>query len=91
LQNCYITVPYVLLSSVLAVLFPNVTNILSIMGGLCVVSVCFVIPTLTYVKIKTPHGESYFSGDYKLPIMICSLILAIIGYTSVFMTVKEMI
>lgn len=75
----------------MAVLFPSVTNILSIVGGLCVVSVSFVLPTLAYIKIKTKPGESYFCGGIKFPIIIIYSVLSLIGYTSVFLTVKKMI
>lgn len=43
-RNFILTAAFVTVTCALAIAFPNVTNVLSIMGGLCSVTLCYTIP-----------------------------------------------
>ena len=51
-QNYAVTIVFAVLTCLISILVPSVTSVLSILGGLCSVSLCFLIPTICYVKLS---------------------------------------
>mmetsp|Transcript_40400 Transcript_40400/g.29769 ORF Transcript_40400/g.29769 Transcript_40400/m.29769 type:complete len:126 (+) Transcript_40400:718-1095(+) len=48
LENLVSTGIFVLATCTLAIVYPNVTQVLSIMGGFCAANISFVIPSICY-------------------------------------------
>lgn len=70
-----------------AILFPNISALLSILGGLCSVTICYTIPVYSWVKLS---DSSWYAPINLLPILFFgTLILG--GYSSVVLTVYELI
>ena len=69
-------------ATTIAVVFPNITSVLSIMGGLCSCTMSYLIPVVAYIKLS---DEAWYKPKNLLPIMFFGL-LTIIGYTSVAIT-----
>lgn len=40
-----LTLTFIIWSSLIAIIFPDVTKVISILGGLCSVTICYVIPS----------------------------------------------
>lgn len=71
----------------IAIVFPKITQVLSILGGLCSVTMCYFIPTYAYVKLSS---NRWYHLDNLLPIIFFGSLI-IIGYTSVVITITEMV
>jgi len=71
--------------TIAAICFPDISKVLSIIGGLCSVTLCFAIPTYAYVKLnRQPVRAWYNMGSLILAACLCS-----IGYASVVFTLCE--
>ena len=81
--NVIMTVTWVVLSWLIAVLFPQIDKVISILGGLCASTLSYVLPTFCWVVLsKKPwHAPTNF-----FPILIFGG-MACIGYASVFLTI----
>lgn len=78
-----VTVAFASLSCLISILVPNITSVLSILGGLCSVTLCFLFPTICHVKLSTKH---WTHQDNLLPIIFFGVFVAL-GYCSVVATV----
>jgi len=71
-----------LVSTAIAVVFPNITGVLSIMGGLCSCTMSYLIPVIAYVRL---NDKPWYNCKNLLP-LVFFLTLTMIGYTSVIIT-----
>lgn len=97
-RNLTISYSFVVWTSFLAVLFPDITKVLAIMGGLCSVTICFVIPgkhslhqkpvVLCYLRLNKLTWRSRWDIT-----ALCLFFgtLSVIGYASVVYTVNQII
>jgi hypothetical protein len=69
-------------STAIAIVFPNITGVLSIMGGLCSCTMSYLIPVIAYVRL---NKEPWYACKNLGPILFFGT-LTIIGYTSVGIT-----
>lgn len=83
MENLLITSIFMTASCVVAIVFPSILSVLSIIGGLCSVTMCFLIPMIALVKTSS---EKWYHW-YNLLAIICFSILVVIGYTSVVITI----
>jgi len=81
-ENIVATALFSLLTCTVAVLFPSITAVLQIIGGLCSVTMCYLIPTYAYVKLSK---QRWYQMKNLLPLLFFG-ILIVIGYTSVIIT-----
>lgn len=51
-ENYLITGAFMLGATTIAVVFPNITSVLSIMGGLCSCTMSYLIPVVAYVRLN---------------------------------------
>lgn len=66
-----------------AIFYPNVSTVLSILGGLCSVSICYTIPLYSHLKLSEKHWTAW-ENLWRLMFFSC---LIVIGYSSVVSTV----
>ena len=81
------TIPFVLLTWAISVVFPKVDKIMSILGGLCAVTLDFAIPTFCFVVLS----DLPWTALPNISRIIFFGILCAIGYTAVGVTVYLMI
>ena len=86
------TAIFICLTSFLAVVFPNISAVLSILGGWNCVTICYLIPSNTRILIYLAicfvkaSEERWFSPYNLMPIAYFGTLI-LIGYTSVVITV----
>ena len=83
--NYLLTFGFVTVTVLLSILVPNITQVLSIMGGLCSCTLSYTIPLYCWVKLS-PHPWHQWSN-------LCAIlffgVLISLGYASVVSTVYE--
>lgn len=82
-ENFIITSVFMIVCTAIAIVFPNITSGLSILGGLCSCTMSYLIPMVAYVKLSS---EKWYALKNLLPILFFGT-LTIIGYISVIETV----
>jgi len=80
--NIGITGAFMVGATAIAIVFPNITSVLSIMGGLCSCTMSYLIPVVAYVRL---NKERWYAPKNIFPILFFGT-LTIIGYTSVAIT-----
>jgi amino acid permease len=80
--NCILSVIFITCATVIAIFYPDVIGVLSIIGGLCSVTICFLIPCMCYVKLS----EKKWYEVSNLKYVLFFGLLCLIGYSSVMMT-----
>jgi len=81
-ENVLITAVFVATVTFVSIIFPDITKVLSIAGGLCSVTLCFTLPTMAYIKLNGRGlRDSRNMGCFVLCMFLC-----MIGYTSVILT-----
>mmetsp|Transcript_44197 Transcript_44197/g.32181 ORF Transcript_44197/g.32181 Transcript_44197/m.32181 type:complete len:126 (+) Transcript_44197:1123-1500(+) len=85
LQNILSTAVTIGATALVAIAYPEVTQVLSIIGGLCGVSISYVIPTWSYVSLSGRPIRSWY--------IMCSILafglLTLVGYFSVLLTIYQ--
>jgi amino acid permease len=93
-RSFILTASFVAITCALAIGFPNVTNVLSIMGGLCSVTLCYTIPgrlfqyyntILVYCHVKL--SDKHWTHVDNLSAILFFGVLIVLGYCSVVDTV----
>lgn len=82
-QNFTITFMFICLLVTVAIVFPDIIKVLSILGGLCSPIIAFIIPTYCYVNLRE---ESWKNWKSLGSILLC-VTLSACGFTSVILTV----
>lgn len=82
-ENAIVTFLFVGISLVISILFPKIDKVIAIMGGLCAVTMDFLIPVYCYVKLS---GKPWTSCK-NLSAILFFAPLVLIGYTSVIITI----
>ena len=82
-ENFTITSIFISITWIISVYFPNIDKVISIMGGLCAVTVSYLIPTICYVKLS----EHSWTHPKNLGVLFFFGILILIGYSSVIIIV----
>ena len=87
ITNVIITVVTLIITTLISAIFQSISDYISLIGSFCTVLISFFIPGLVYIK-----GNDYSIKHYKniLTIIFISIIL-ILGLTSGFFTIKEII
>jgi len=81
-RNYLITIPTILISTLIAALYDDILKYINLLGGFCSVILAFVFPGLLYIKTN-----EYSIKHWKNLITIFVIfILAGIGFTSVYIT-----
>lgn len=86
-ENMAITIPFTIFTAILAIVFPNIKAVFSLLGGLGSVTMSYLIPTYAFVTL----GKESWKSRRNLPPIIFFGILIIIGYISVVVTLIEII
>ena len=81
-SNLLVTVIFIVATCSVAIFYPNVSSVLSIMGGLCSVSICYVVPLYCWVKLS---DEPWYNKTNLAPILFFG-VLIFCGYSSVIAT-----
>jgi hypothetical protein len=66
-----------------AIVFPDITSVLSILGGLCSCTMSYLIPTIAHVRCSK---ERWYNCSNLGPILFFGT-LTTIGYISVLLTI----
>ena len=66
-----------------SIVYPSVSTVLSILGGLCSVSICYTVPLYSWVKLS---DKKWTAWENLAPIMFFGVLISV-GYLSVFSTV----
>jgi amino acid permease len=86
-ENMVITIPFTLATAALAILFPKIKLVFSLMGGVGSVTMSYLIPTYAFVKLSDQPVVS----KRNLPPIIFFGVLIVIGYISVVITLIEIV
>jgi len=82
-ENLIITVIFMTFCTLVAVVFPDITSVLSILGGMCSCTMSYLIPTVAHVRCsKVP----WYHCSNLAPILFFGS-LTTIGYLSVCLTI----
>ena len=68
-----------------AIFYPNISSVLSIMGGLCSVTICYTVPIYSWVKLS---DLSWTHISNLGPILFFTPLI-LLGYGSVIATLYE--
>ncbi|CDW77672.1 UNKNOWN [Stylonychia lemnae] len=82
-QSISMSFGFVVLTSVISIIYPDITGILSIIGGLCSVTMCYVLPTICHIKLN--RQELSICKKYSLIVFFGTL--SLIGYISVILKI----
>ena len=78
-----VTACFCILTCAVAVFYPNVSSVLSILGGACSVSICYTVPLYAWIKLSDKH---WTAKENLFPLIFFGILIAI-GYMSVISTV----
>lgn len=67
----------------ISIAFPQIDKVIAIMGGLCAVTMDFLIPTYCYIQLSE---KKWYKGKNLLAILFFGPLI-LIGYTSVIITI----
>lgn len=84
-ENVILTAIFQAITCFLSIIFPKISSVISIMGGLIAVSMCYLIPVICLIKL----GKGSMIGKIFATLFFGTLIL--IGYTSVGITIYEVV
>ena len=82
-RNLVTTAGFCLLTCAVAVFYPNVSSVLSILGGACSVSICYTVPLYAWIKLSDKH---WTAKENLFPLIFFGILIAI-GYLSVISTI----
>jgi len=85
--NWAVTITFAAFSCLISILVPNVSQVLSILGGLCSVTLCYLIPTICWVKLS----EHKWSHKDNLGPIVFFGTFVVLGYLSVVATVYNIV
>ena len=86
-ENLIMTSIFMVLTCLIAIVYPTIDKVLAIMGGLCAATCDYGIPMFCYVKLSKDHWTS----PKNLACIIFFGTLNMCGYISVGVTIFEMI
>lgn len=81
--NFVVTLCFIIVTCSVAVFYPNVSAVLSILGGLCSVSICYTVPLFAWVKLSE---KPWHAWDNLAPLLFFVPLICL-GYASVGSTV----
>ena len=70
-----------------AVFYPNVSTVLSILGGSCSVSICYTVPLYSWIKLS---DKPWTACQNLAPLIFFGLLICM-GYLSVISTVYMLV
>eukprot|EP00831_Metopus_contortus_P085334 TRINITY_DN9903_c0_g1_i1.p1 TRINITY_DN9903_c0_g1~~TRINITY_DN9903_c0_g1_i1.p1 ORF type:complete len:267 (+),score=26.00 TRINITY_DN9903_c0_g1_i1:97-897(+) len=79
------TIGFTVITCLLTILLPNINTVLSILGGIGCVTICFISPSVSYLSIRSNRKVSAIST-----VVVCSLLIAV-GIGSAMMAVFRFI
>jgi len=87
MENIVCTAIFILSTAIVAIVYPEITKVLTILGGLCSVTIAYLVPMFAFVKLsgRPLRSPSVIGAIVFFGILICS------GYFSVLLTLYEMI
>jgi len=81
--NLMLTVIFIVLTCSVAVFYPNVSTVLSILGGGCSVSICYTVPLFSWVKLSS---KPWYDTQNLIPLLFFGTLI-LLGYSSCVSTV----
>lgn len=82
-SNLITTSTFMILSTFVSIIFPNITSVIAILGGSCSVTFCYTIPMYAWVKLSKERWYHYSN----LTVIIFFSCMVMVGYVSVITTV----
>lgn len=86
-ENFLVTFIFITLTTTISVVYPNIKPVISIMGGLIAVSMCYLVPIICQIKLSSKPWHAC----ENLSALLFFGTLILIGYTSVIITVYEIV
>jgi len=87
LENIVSGIIFVSVTCIVSILFPNIAQVLSILGGLLASTMCYLIPMIIQVKLS----KKPWTSPSNLSAILFFSTLVLIGYTSVVITIYEIV
>mmetsp|Transcript_17151 Transcript_17151/g.16372 ORF Transcript_17151/g.16372 Transcript_17151/m.16372 type:complete len:124 (+) Transcript_17151:334-705(+) len=84
-ENLVCTAIFVTLTCLIAIVYPNISQVLSIIGGFCACNLSYLIPIICYVQLS---GKPLRSPKVMISVFVFG-ILFLIGYGSVFLSIYQ--
>ena len=72
-----------ILTCSVAIFYPNVSTVLSILGGLCSVSICYTVPLYSWIKLSDKPWTAWCN---LAPLLFFGVLICL-GYSSVISTI----
>jgi uncharacterized membrane protein YagU involved in acid resistance len=85
--NFIVTLIFNAVTCFISIIFPNIKSVISIMGGLIAVSMCYLVPLICQLRLS----DKSWASPYNLSAICFFGSLILIGYTSVGVTIYEVI
>mmetsp|Transcript_1731 Transcript_1731/g.1191 ORF Transcript_1731/g.1191 Transcript_1731/m.1191 type:complete len:96 (+) Transcript_1731:109-396(+) len=73
----------------LALIFPDISDVLGIAGGIGCVNICFIVPLFIYLGLRHP-SKSLWTPRYIVIIAIFS-VLSLCGFMSVYVSLEHLL
>lgn len=86
-SNLITTSTFMILSTFVSIIFPNITSVIAILGGSCSVTFCYTIPMYAWVKLSKERWYHYSN----LTVIIFFSCMVMVGYVSVITTVIQIV
>lgn len=86
-ENFTITFIFTCLLVSVAIVFPDIIKVFSILGGLCSPIIAFIVPTLCYVKLRTKKWTEW----KNLTSIVLCVTLSVFGFASVLITLYQLV
>jgi amino acid permease len=84
-ENLVLTLVYVAISTLVSIVFPNISKVISILGGLIATTMAYLIPLI--IQLRLSNKSFWHPSKSLITLFFGMLILG--GYTSVVITVYE--
>lgn len=86
-ENWLLTTVFIVVTCAVAIVFPKIVSVLSIIGGFCCCNMCFLVPMLAQLKLS--GMPCYHYKNLSALVIFTTLIVA--GYISVAITIYQIV
>ena len=87
--NIICTVCFQVATCSVSIVFPNVSNVLAIFGGIASVNIVYIVPLFCYLKLR--HEDDPLTSVKNLAAIVYFSLMSLVGWGSVIGTVLMML
>ena len=77
--NCVITIPLILVSTLIGIVYPHIGDYIDFLGSFCSIALCFAIPGMMYIKTNDYPKYHWINVLAVIYIVVFSILCCIAG------------